>query len=125
MTPHEKIRNDALEEAAKVAERHFVGIFTEWKESLIPLDEAEDTANERGPICAEAIRKLKTGLYANLDMNGTCETCCFFKSWYDQKLDDLTPHMTYGECWRFPAYVQRRPGDTCGEYRKVSKTEAA
>ena len=64
MTPHEKIRNDALEEAAKVAEHYFIGIFTGWKghtsESKITLDDAEDAASECGPICAEAIRELKT-----------------------------------------------------------------
>jgi hypothetical protein len=53
-------RNGVLEEAAKIAQSHFVGIFTGWKghtgNSQITLDEAEDTANECGPICAEAIR---------------------------------------------------------------------
>lgn len=64
MTPDEKVRNDALDEAAEIARQHFVGIFTGWKgytsESKITLDEAEDTASECGPICAEAIRDLKT-----------------------------------------------------------------
>lgn len=66
MTPHEKIRNAALEEAADIAQHHFVGIFTGWKgytsESEITLYEAEDAANECGAICAEAIRELKTGV---------------------------------------------------------------
>jgi len=59
-----KIRNDALEEAAELARGYFVGMFTGWMghtgESLISLDEAEDAANECGPICADAIRELKT-----------------------------------------------------------------
>ena len=55
--------DDAIEEAAKMAQHHFVGMFTGWKghtgESKITLDEAEDAANECGPICADAIRALK------------------------------------------------------------------
>lgn len=65
MTPAEaKIRNDALEEAAELARTYFVGIFTGWSgytgDSPISLDDAEDAANECGPICADAIRALKT-----------------------------------------------------------------
>lgn len=63
MTHAEEVWNAAIEEAAKVAESHFRGLFTGWKghtgESTITLDDAEDTANECGPICAEAIRELK------------------------------------------------------------------
>lgn len=64
MTCAEEIRSAALEEAAKVAQTYFVGMFTGWKghsaESKITLDEAEAVVNECGPICAEAIRDLKT-----------------------------------------------------------------
>lgn len=63
MTHAEEVWNAAIEEAAKVAESHFRGIFTGWKgytsESLITLDDAESAAEECGPICAEAIRDLK------------------------------------------------------------------
>lgn len=62
-TPYEDAWNAAIEAAAKVAEHHFVGMFTGWKghtgESLISLDDAEDAANECGPICGEAVRELK------------------------------------------------------------------
>ena len=58
------IRNAALEEAAELARTYFIGMFTGWKgytyESLITLDEAEEAAQECGPICAAAIRELKT-----------------------------------------------------------------
>ena len=60
----QEIRNAALEEAAVLAQHFFVGMFTGWigysSAHLITLDEAEDVASECGPICAEAIRDLKS-----------------------------------------------------------------
>jgi hypothetical protein len=54
------IRAQALEEAIKVTEKHFVGIFTGWVgHAPITLEEAETIANECSLLCAADIRSLR------------------------------------------------------------------
>jgi hypothetical protein len=54
------IRASALEEAIRVTEKHFVGIFTGWVgHAPVTLEEAETVAAECSLLCAADIRRLK------------------------------------------------------------------
>lgn len=49
-----------------------------------------------------------------------CAQCQFFWGTVYEPGQDARPNseleLRYGECRRFPAWVQRRPKDCCGEF---------
>jgi hypothetical protein len=59
-------------------------------------------------------------------MEGKCENCRFWRAGGIpvNRTGAFDLHLIYGECRRFPQYVQRRPRETCGEYQ-TSPEEAA